>query len=412
MNRNLFIIFSLLLSLSGTSQKVDQIVKPLYHESKVDSLFNEMGRKGLPSRDVEWLYEFSSKDSILLLHTLNEYVITEPQLRVSKIQLSLDSTERVNGLFYADLIEKKHHTPTSYRRRAQFLEDKMNTSLVRLSGLGYYSHEDDSFQKLKEPNSDTNSKSLENSMNGVVLNSKTNQPVSYVSIGIANKNIGTVSNMDGEYTLKIPLSLLSDSITFSSIGYHSAKMLASNAEISPIYMTENAILLEEVVVETSAKSKKVVLGTKKHSNNKSGFISGKGAGAEAAKKIIPPKSGSIYLNTAEIYVFNKLNQSFSLLVHVYEHNEQSDLPGKELLKRKVLIQSSIDQGWVSVNLNDQQLVFDKPFYVSFQWIDENTQNPMISLKGKNSLMRSISLGKWIKPRDFNWAIRVNATVID
>lgn len=413
MNKSLVISFFLTLSLSTTAQEVDERENALFSKSKVDSLFKEMETKELSPSDVEWIFEFSSKDSVLLLSTLNESVITEPQLQVSKIQLSLDSTERVNDLFYADLIEKKHHTPASYRRRAKFLEDKMNTSLVRLSGIGYYSYEVDSLQKLKESNSDTNSKSLVNSMNGVVLNSKAKQPVPYVSIGIANKNIGTVSNMDGEYTLKIPSSLLSDSITFSSIGYHSVKRLASNAEMLPIYIKENAILLEEVVVETSDKSKKVVLGTKKHSNNKFGFISGTGAGAEAAKKFNPPRSGSIYLNSAEIYVFNRLNQPFSLLVHVYEHNEQSDLPGKELLKRQVMIQSSIDQGWVSVNLNDQQLVFDKTFYVSFQWIDENTQNPMISLKGKNSLSRPVSLGKWARSKKhFNWAIKVNATVID
>jgi len=45
------------------------------------------------------------------------------------------------------------------------------------------------------------------------------KPVPYANIGIATKGIGTVSSIDGEFKLTIPVDHLSDTLSFSHVGY-------------------------------------------------------------------------------------------------------------------------------------------------------------------------------------------------
>jgi hypothetical protein len=81
-------------------------------------------------------------------------------------------------------------------------------------------------------------------LNGSVLNRKNNDPIPFVNIYIKNKNIGTISNNDGNFVFKIPLENGNDSIFFSSIGY-----IPSSKKISDLQASTNTIFLEEVYVK-------------------------------------------------------------------------------------------------------------------------------------------------------------------
>ncbi len=63
-------------------------------------------------------------------------------------------------------------------------------------------------------------------INGIVTEERTNLPVLYVSIGIKNKPIGTVSDAVGRYSLTYNRTDIanSDSIIFSAVGYRSLKL--------------------------------------------------------------------------------------------------------------------------------------------------------------------------------------------
>ena len=52
-----------------------------------------------------------------------------------------------------------------------------------------------------------------------IVDSISNTPLSYVNIGITNKNIGTVSGFDGKFSITLPDTLSNENITFSMIGY-------------------------------------------------------------------------------------------------------------------------------------------------------------------------------------------------
>ncbi len=68
----------------------------------------------------------------------------------------------------------------------------------------------------------------QNMVVGTVKDSETKKPIPYVNIGIVKKNIGTVSDSEGKFDLKFPLTLENDIIKLSSIGYKSKSMLVKH----------------------------------------------------------------------------------------------------------------------------------------------------------------------------------------
>lgn len=54
---------------------------------------------------------------------------------------------------------------------------------------------------------------------GTVLDQRKEDPVPYCNIGIMGKAVGTMTNQDGQFILKIPDKYLSDTLSFSCIGY-------------------------------------------------------------------------------------------------------------------------------------------------------------------------------------------------
>lgn len=60
-------------------------------------------------------------------------------------------------------------------------------------------------------------------MSGQIINSKTKKPIEFVNIGVLNKNLGTVSGLNGEFNINASEEYFTDSITISHINYYSVK---------------------------------------------------------------------------------------------------------------------------------------------------------------------------------------------
>jgi len=56
---------------------------------------------------------------------------------------------------------------------------------------------------------------------GVIVDEKTNEVLEYATISVTNSNISTVSNMDGVFSLKVPLDLVKENAIISYLGYNS-----------------------------------------------------------------------------------------------------------------------------------------------------------------------------------------------
>lgn len=84
-----------------------------------------------------------------------------------------------------------------------------------------------------------------------VISESSGEPVAYASIGVVNRNLGTVTDTSGNFSLKIPAEFVNDSIRISSIGYVARTFAVKDINSIPdtILLADDIILLNEVEVK-------------------------------------------------------------------------------------------------------------------------------------------------------------------
>lgn len=87
-------------------------------------------------------------------------------------------------------------------------------------------------------------------VSGVVKDQKTKKRLEFVNVSIPGTNIGTVTNEDGVFSLKIIKSINASTIQVSHIGYRNTILPVNDKQIEElnILLVPNSLLLDEVIV--------------------------------------------------------------------------------------------------------------------------------------------------------------------
>ncbi len=85
---------------------------------------------------------------------------------------------------------------------------------------------------------------------GVVKDKNTQRTLEYASISVAGTNIGTITNTNGEFSIKIKESLQAKAIEVSHIGYFNSRhqLNGKDAEGITIYLSSQPNLLDEITI--------------------------------------------------------------------------------------------------------------------------------------------------------------------
>lgn len=81
---------------------------------------------------------------------------------------------------------------------------------------------------------------------GIVVDSNSKVPLAFATLSIAETNISTVTNSDGQFSLKVPKKLENNNITVSFLGYK-----VKQIPLSSLNGDDITILLEEVALQLS-----------------------------------------------------------------------------------------------------------------------------------------------------------------
>lgn len=89
------------------------------------------------------------------------------------------------------------------------------------------------------------------SVNGILKDSKTKQKLAFASVSVPETNIGTVTNSDGEFTLKVQKSLNAKEFEVSHLGYINKKfaIMEGSASEQVFYIDPYSVELKELVVK-------------------------------------------------------------------------------------------------------------------------------------------------------------------
>jgi len=84
---------------------------------------------------------------------------------------------------------------------------------------------------------------------GTVFNGTSKKPLPYASISLLNNKMGTVSNINGEFRIIVPLTDKNDSLRISYIGFKSNLFKVSEVKkVHRFFLEENTEILNELVI--------------------------------------------------------------------------------------------------------------------------------------------------------------------
>lgn len=214
---------------------------------------------------------------------------------------------------------------------------------------------------------------------------QTNQfPIPFMNIGVLGENIGTTTDMEGNFELSVPAKYAGYSLTFSAIGYEKfIAPISKLAEKNPIRieLTEQVTQLEEVVIRATETLRSAELGNGKSSYG-TRFSGGSGSSGAAMAILVEAPDTPFRLKTAKLKINDNNLQNFKIRFRIKSVNEEG-LPGEELLLESPVITSSINKGWVEVDFSERPIwLFEQQFFLMCEWYFDPTLSAKIEARNQ------------------------------
>lgn len=93
-------------------------------------------------------------------------------------------------------------------------------------------------------------------LRGKIVDFTTFEPIESASIYVMNTTVGTVSNVDGKFSLNVPTKYANDTLVISSIGFKSFKSLVSEfVNDEDIFLEEDIASLDEILLVAETRPK-------------------------------------------------------------------------------------------------------------------------------------------------------------
>ena len=233
-------------------------------------------------------------------------------------------------------------------------------------------------------------------ISGTVLEMNSDVLVEYVNIGIIGKNVGTVADHNGNYTLKVSHEHYDDTLKFSCIGYHSYSVKVSdflkknNGNVS---LEKRDYGLSEIVIRPKNTRQRTL-----------GFTGrGKVTVACFADSVRGAEVGVIMKNKNRSFI-KEVNINFlicsydTIFFRLNIYKVLGDMQFENILKDPVYIVSTKKEAKnkLSVDLRHLNLVVDGDFLVTFEHVKDLGYGKLCFRAGfiNKSYLRETSQGTW------------------
>jgi len=113
-------------------------------------------------------------------------------------------------------------------------------------------HKKNSIRKISSVSQNISNQSTIH-VRGKIIDKESFEPLPFANISLFGKSIGTISNEQGEFSLKIPIKLIDENIVFAYIGYKNSLFPLKDLSLSNniIYLEKSFIPIQEVIIRSS-----------------------------------------------------------------------------------------------------------------------------------------------------------------
>ncbi len=188
-------------------------------------------------------------------------------------------------------------------------------------------------------------------------------PLAFVSIGIPEQNIGTISEENGYFELTVPLKYAKSLVTFSSVGYDrrelSIEFLLGNKD--PIVLQEKMLQLDEIVIRsTRLKTKITRLGSLKWSAGR--FMNDSTYAGSSIAQLIRSPHDTTYVQYVEVGYYNRI-ENLKLRIR-FQEPDKNGLPGHLLLEREIIVPLNTYEGFQKIDIEEHNIAFtENEFFI-------------------------------------------------
>ena len=219
---------------------------------------------------------------------------------------------------------------------------------------------------------------------GKVLDAQTRQPLAYTNIGLPGKPVGTLSDPDGTFTLVIPSLFLGDTLFFSALGYDRKRIpVSALSVVDPVlYLTPKTAVLPTVQVRAVKYPGKTFEIGNSHINT--GWIENDSLQSGAAMALRMDVGELVgeppyYVTKARLRVWKATSTPYQIRLRLYEVDSVTNLPGADLLRESIVMNSIVRQGWLEIDLSSYAIVLTRRhFFLAFEWITTSGDRQQIA----------------------------------
>ncbi len=198
---------------------------------------------------------------------------------------------------------------------------------------------------------------------GRVLSAKDNQPLPYVNLLMQRRALGTSSDKDGFYAVKVPDSILNEKIRVSYVGYEQKILSLQELAKGLVYLEPRTEPLNEVYISKILENKHVTIRPNwKKEVIGIGNLNGGLYPSIIAKKIDKPEKieGDCFLEELTIYFYQTREQQDitpKFRLHIYSVAEIGE-PEREILSDYIL-EKPQNKSKLEINLLREKILVPK-----------------------------------------------------
>ncbi|WP_333877880.1 carboxypeptidase-like regulatory domain-containing protein [Flavobacterium sp.] len=208
-------------------------------------------------------------------------------------------------------------------------------------------------------------------MKGVVKDSLTGQPISYVNIWVENENIATTTEEDGTFTIS---TIGTKNLIFSALGYE--KKIQMAAESTVVALRAKTFDLDEVVISNSIETKQITIGLTQNT-----VAQAFDNGPRMDVKFFPYQpsyKSTKYIKKVTLYTDSRI-EGATIKLRFFKADEHG-FPGVEMLQKDLIVTVKTGTKSNKIDLSDYHLVMPKTgLFVGFEklMIEKNKKEKTI-----------------------------------
>lgn len=243
---------------------------------------------------------------------------------------------------------------------------------------------------------------------GKIIQQENDYPLAYVSIGILNKSMGTLTDTLGNFSFQISRENLADTLQISLVGHFSKKIAVK----SFIESKEHIIRLRVKVIELAeVKVSNRKLNTETIGKQSGGkFIQVSIHNKKSVEETIGSEMGMRFktkkLNTTlKDFSFNISGNNFnSIKYRINIYSVKDNMPDTLIYNKQIFMTvNNFKTGWTKVDLEPYNIKTPQDFIITIQWVESTMnkkENPITLIPvgktffSKNCYARIASQDKW------------------